>query len=451
MSFKRRTVLSVKALVSGARRRLEAEYGDVSVRGEISSITRAASGHYYLTLADDEAQIRAVFFRQYARFLAFNPTEGLEVVANGRLSVYEPRGDMQLIVDKLEPVGEGALAAAFERLKRELAAQGYFDADRKVPIPEQARTIGVVTSLAAAALFDTLRTLFKRQPGLHVIVSPTPVQGADAPPQIADALAAIDRVGCDVILLVRGGGSPEDLWAFNDEHVVKAIAACVTPVISGVGHEIDFTLADFTADLRAATPTAAAQAAVSDSREDRAMLRHFVARLTQAMERRLLDESQYLDDLVFQRDRAVLRRLREQKARTSELTKRLHRAQPARRTRRQRTELENLRGRMARAVATNVSRTAIHHEDLRRRLYLAIERQLTTHRRLHDARRRELEALSPVAVLARGYAIVRDPVTGRAVRRASDATVGSRLGIRLHAGSLEAKVEKVNDESAGES
>ena len=444
---RRKTVLTVKALVSGARRELEGTYGDVAVQGEIASLTRAASGHLYFTLKDDAAQVRCVMFRTSARFLAFDPGEGTEVVATGRLTIYEPRGDLQLGVETLAPLGAGALAQAFERLKLELAAKGFFDADRKIAIPDDARCVGVVTSLSAAALFDAMRILLARQPGLRVIVAPTPVQGAAAAAQIAAAIDLLDRRGeCDVILVVRGGGSPEDLWAFNDPAVVEAVAGCVTPIISGVGHEIDVTLCDLAADLRAATPTHAAQAAVPDHRAQSALAERAARRLGLAAMRRI--------NLAIERhDRADaglrawwVRRGARDIQRVAELSARLRRQEPRRRLAVQRRDLERVSARIAppirRLLDERHRRVELAHERLR----AAIRRHIRERNADATALRARLDDLSPTAVLARGYAIVRDARTGRVARQSTHFTAGDTVAIRLASGELDANVTAVRGE-----
>ncbi|MCC6157095.1 MAG: exodeoxyribonuclease VII large subunit [Deltaproteobacteria bacterium] len=441
---RRKTVLTVKALVSGARRELEGSFGDVAVQGEIASLTRAASGHLYFTLKDEAAQVRCVMFRTSARFLAFDPAEGTEIVATGRLTIYEPRGDLQLGVETLAPVGAGALAQAFERLKLELAAKGYFDAERKVAIPDDARCVGVVTSLSAAALFDALRILLARQPGLRVIVAPTPVQGAAAPAQIAGAIELLDRRGeCDVILVVRGGGSPEDLWAFNDPEVVRAVAECRTPIVSGIGHEIDVTLCDLAADLRAATPTHAAQASVPDHRAQRELADRAARRLGLATMRRI--------NLAIERhDRADAglrawwaRRGARDVKRIADLSARLRRQEPRRRLATQRREMERVAVRMTppmrRLIDERRRRVDLAHERLR----VAIRRHLRESNADATALRARLDDLSPTAVLARGYAIVRDVRTGRVARRAGDFHAGDAVAIRLASGELDANVTAV--------
>ncbi|RME34203.1 MAG: exodeoxyribonuclease VII large subunit, partial [Deltaproteobacteria bacterium] len=252
------TPISVSRLVALLQEVLEDNFVQVLVEGEISNLSRPASGHVYLTLKDSEAQIRAVMFRSQARMLRFDPENGLAVLCRGRVAVYRQRGELQLILDTMEPVGLGSLQLAFEQLKARLAAEGLFDAGRKKPLPAFPGRIGIVTSPTGAAIRDMLNVLGRRHSGVSVLLCPVPVQGDEAPAAIAAAIADLNRVeDVDLVIVGRGGGSIEDLWAFNEEIVARAIAASVKPVVSAVGHETDWTIADFVADLRAPTPSAA--------------------------------------------------------------------------------------------------------------------------------------------------------------------------------------------------
>ena len=268
LPFEERRILSVSGLNREARRIVETGLGTVWVEGEISNLSRPSSGHLYWSLKDAEAQVRCAMFRMATRGLGFELANGQQVLVRARASVYEARGEYQLVVDYVEEAGEGVLRRRFEELKRRLAAEGLFDASRKIPLPKLPRRIGVITSPTGAALRDVLIALRRRFPATAVLIYPTPVQGAGAAEEIARTLALADRrADCDVLILTRGGGSLEDLWSFNEEVVARAIAALKLPVIVGVGHEIDFTIADFVADLRAPTPSQAAELAVPDQRE----------------------------------------------------------------------------------------------------------------------------------------------------------------------------------------
>src|SRR5450830_1072896 len=289
-------VITVSALNAQVARLLERAFPLTWIAGEISNFTRAASGHWYFTLKDDGAQVRAVMFRGRAQFAGFTPREGDKVEVRALVTLYGARGDYQINVEAIRRAGVGALFEAFQRLKEKLAAQGLFDPERKRAIPMFARSIGIVTSPQAAALRDVLIALKRRAPHIHIILYPTPVQGQQAPEKIAHAIrTASTRAECDVLLVCRGGGSIEDLWSFNDEGVAHAIADCSMPVISGVGHETDFTIADFAADLRAATPTAAAELAVTPREDWLSQLNYRKEQLQRAMQRQLATQNQTLD------------------------------------------------------------------------------------------------------------------------------------------------------------
>lgn len=367
------------------------ELRDVRLRGEISNLTRASSGHLYFTLKDAEASISCVMWRSVADRLTWQPEHGAAAVARGRISIYAPRGSYQLYVDELHPAGWGDLHARFEDLRERLKAEGLFDAERKRPLPEYPQMLGIVTSPQAAALRDALNVLGRRYPLAQVLLAPTLVQGEQAPPQIVAALQALDaRDDVDLILLVRGGGSLEELWAFNDERLARAIAACRHPVVSGVGHETDFTIADFVADLRAPTPSAAAELAVPDQADLRQRIRGWADQVTENMERRLDQMWQALEG--YQRT--------------------LQRLSPQARVDTHRQQVDDVTRRAGRALA--------HSLDLRRSALAGL-----------DAR---LAALGPLATLERGYAIVRREDTGDVVRSAKQVSVGDALVIRVQDG-----------------
>jgi len=368
------------------------------VEGEISNFSRPSSGHVYFTLKDAGAQLRCVMWRNDVARLTFAPTDGMRVEAHGNISLYEAGGQYQLYADLLRPLGEGALFAEFLRLKALLEAQGLFDPARKRPIPERPRRIGIVTSPTGAALRDMLNTLRRRSPLVEVILAPTPVQGEEAPPAIVAALQTLNRVAApDVILLARGGGSIEDLWAFNDARVVRAVAESRAPVITGVGHETDFTLVDFAADLRAPTPTAAAELATPLTRAD------LQAYLLQ-MEQSLLTEIQ-----------AALEELRQALAWHES---RLRLLSPARRLQGDRQRLDDLARRLEVAQARGLALTTERLKSLESRL----------------------GALNPLAVLARGYAIVTRKSDGRLVMQTSAVLPGDDLSIRVQDGEFDARV-----------
>jgi exodeoxyribonuclease VII large subunit len=391
---------SVGQLVQGLKGLLEERVGRLWVVGEVSNLFRAASGHFYFTLKDDAAQIRAVLFRGAARQLPFEPEDGLEVLVYAEVSVYEPRGDLQLVVRQLEPRGDGLLRLQFEQLRRRLEAEGLFDPARKRGLPALPRALGVVTSGSGAALHDVLHVTGRRWPSLPILIAPTRVQGEGAELEIAaalDALAGSGRV--DAVLLVRGGGSLEDLQAFNTEAVARAIARAPVPVVSGVGHEVDVTIADLVADQRAATPSAAAELATPD----RAALRRSLVRDFERLVRAARAAAERVSArLLRQRDAVAL-------------------LSPAARLAAQRTRLLAL----ARALPPAIGAT------------------LAAGRGRLAAATAGLDGLSPLAVLARGYALVRRTRDGAIVRQAREVEPGETVSIRLAEGELEAAIERV--------
>ncbi len=371
---------------------------DLEVSGEISNFTRARSGHLYFTLKDAGAQIKCVMWRSAAERLFFQPEEGDAVVANGRISVYEAGGVYQLYVEHMQPAGRGNLAVAFEQLKQRLADEGLFEAAHKKPIPLTPRKIGIVTSADAAALRDILNVLNRRYPLVSVLIAPTLVQGADAPPQIVRALQWLDgRSDIDTIIVARGGGSIEDLWAFNDERVARAIFAAQHPIITGVGHETDFTIADFVADQRAPTPSAAAELATPDIEEIRPLLQGYAAMLRAD-----------LDDLI-----------RQKRWQVQTLARALTHLSPQARLDNNRQRLDVTSARLDRALTSQLVR-------VRNRLAVA-EVGLT--------------AVSPLATLSRGYAIVRRP-DGRLVRAAVEVAAGDSLTIQVADGQFTVEVRE---------
>jgi exodeoxyribonuclease VII large subunit len=384
---------------------LDPDLGDVRVRGEISNFTRAASGHLYFTLKDAEAAISCVMWRSDAQRLRWQPEHGAAALARGRISVYPPRGNYQLYVDDLQRAGSGDLHALFEELRDRLGAEGLFDQERKRPLPQFPRAVGIVTSPQAAALRDVLNVLQRRYPLVRVLLSPSMVQGDGAPAQIVDALQTLDaHDDVDLILLVRGGGSLEDLWAFNDERVARAIVACRHPVVSGVGHQTDFTITDFVADLRAPTPSAAAELAVPDRAELQQQLAAARDLLAGGMERRLAQARQ-----VLQGHRRSLQRL-----------------SPRTRVDTHRQQVDDLLRRASRALAYGLG--------LRRSGLEALQARLV--------------ALSPQATLERGYAIVRLVEGGEVVRSTGQVSAGAALAIRVQDGEFGAIAQSRIEEAA---
>ncbi|MCA9969380.1 MAG: exodeoxyribonuclease VII large subunit [Anaerolineales bacterium] len=398
-------VWSVTELTAYIRELFEIDFRlqDVEVEGEISNFTRARSGHWYFTLKDANAQLKCVVWRSAAERLRFVPRDGDAVVAHGRLSVYEAGGVYQLYADGLQPAGRGDLALAFEQLKQRLADEGLFDAARKRPIPAFPRKIGIVTSADAAALRDILNVLGRRWPLVQVLVAPTLVQGAAAPAQIVRALRWLDgRDDVDTILIARGGGSMEDLWAFNDEQVARAVFAARHPIISGVGHEVDFTIVDFVADLRAPTPSAAAELAVPDMAEVAAQLAELRIRLQGSM----------LDGLASRQWDV------------QQLQRTLRHLSPRMRLDSHRQRLDGLAGRLTQVMARQLER---------RRAQLALPET-------------RLRAVSPLATLARGYAIVRGE-DGQIVRSVAQVQPAQRLAVQVADGQLDVRVMAVNSQA----
>lgn len=440
--IRERQVLRPFQLNALARDLLEGSFSQVWVEGEIANFSRPTSGHMYFTLKDERAQVRCALFKQKAMYLRFAPRDGLQVLARGRLTLYEARGDYQLVLEHLEEAGEGALRRAFDELKAKLAVEGLFASERKRALPRFIRRLAVITSPSGAAVRDVLSVLARRFPMLDVEILPVPVQGADAAARIRAMLESAQRCGrYDALLLTRGGGSLEDLWAFNDEALVRAIAASAVPVISAVGHEVDFSLADFAADLRAATPSAAAELLVPDRIELIAQLRQQKQRLGHALQR--------LQSTLGQRSDQAFLRLR---------------------ALRPQVRVEQGRLRLARLRSTLDARLLLMLNQRLLRLRVAASALQQQHPRLRLARRRHraellgqalraamathlqgralglqglgraLNSVSPLATLSRGYAIVRRP-DGPIIRAANAVDVGDELQAQLAEGVLTVVVQ----------
>jgi exodeoxyribonuclease VII large subunit len=437
-----RRVFTVTELTITVRDLLEERFSEIWVEGELSNCKTWNTGHLFFTLKDDRTQIRGVIFRSALRYLKFKPADGLRVVARGRVSVYEPKGEYQIICEHLEPQGLGALQLAFEQLKKRLQQEGLFDAARKRPLPALPRKIGVVTSLDGAALRDIIKVLSRRYRNLHLVISPARVQGEDASLEIARSLRQLGRVaGVDVIIVARGGGSIEDLWAFNEEIVARAIAGAAVPVISAVGHETDVTIADFVADVRAPTPSAAAEIVVKAKDEFGARIDRLEARMRAAVHGRVQRLGRRVDLLnarpAFS---GVPARVASRARRTAEATHALARAirqRVAGRARRLQTlqrQLDTLDlGRRLASVRTKlVSGNA--------RLASAIaNRRHRADRQLRGAAAR-LDSLSPLAVLGRGYAVCWNADRTQVIRDASTAQPGDNVRVTLAHGELNCNV-----------
>ncbi|WP_404416174.1 exodeoxyribonuclease VII large subunit [Vreelandella aquamarina] len=435
--------LTVSQLNQRARQSLERGIGEVWVEGELSNVSRPASGHLYFTLKDDGAQVRCALFRQRARFVSAPMRDGDQVRLRGRVSLFEPRGDYQLLVDAVQATGLGELLAAFERLKTQLSAEGVFANARPLPLPP--RRLLIVTSPSGAAVRDVLAVLNARWPLIEVSIIPVPVQGSEAAPALISALAMLNRQNRldplrDAVLITRGGGSLEDLWAFNNEHLTRAIFHSRLPVMSAVGHEVDVTLADFAADCRAPTPSAAAEQLVPDQQVLKRQLLDQQQRLQRAINARFERDSQRLDTL-----RARLRhpgeRLAQQRQHIKTLHQRLERAMQQRLLQ-ARERLELWRKRLA---IEDLQRRHLnehqHLERLKRRLQNAMDLQLERHQTRLSSLARELNAVSPLAVLGRGYAIAQDE-HGQIVHSAADTSPGQTLKLRLGEGRLSVAVKR---------
>lgn len=439
-----REILSISQLNAQARMLLERGLGSVWLEGEISNLARPASGHWYFSLKDESAQVRCAMFRNRSVLVRFPVKDGARVLARGRVSLYEARGEFQVVIDHLEEAGEGALRRRFEELKRKLLAEGLFEAAHKQPLPVLPRRIGVITSPTGAALRDILHILQRRFPAVPVLIYPVAVQGEAAPREIVQALQLADaRRDCDVLILARGGGSLEDLMAFNEESVARAIYACGIPIISGVGHETDVTIADFVADERAPTPSGAAERSVPDSAEYLRVLGALERNLAQAVRRKLLSLRQTLQQWERSLNQLSPRvRLQQHAQRLDELEQRLQRAV--------RTRVETARVRLTNAAALLARSSPARRlaplrqrlEVAQRRLPGAMQRRLQVAREHFERSMRTLNAVSPLATLERGYAIVTDSAA-RVVTNAAMLAPGAQIEARVARGSVRATVTDV--------
>ncbi len=440
-----RQVLTVSELTARIRDLLAKNFTDIFVQGEISNCREAQSGHIYFTLKDDRAQVRCVFFKQQQRGIKFRPEDGLQVTVRGSISVYEQRGEYQIYVEKIEPIGLGALQLAFEQLKKRLETEGLFDPARKKPLPLLPSRIGLITSPRGAAVRDVVRILTRRYPNVYLTLYPVRVQGDGAPEEIVKALKFFNaKKMVDVLILARGGGSLEDLWAFNEEAVARAIAASGIPVISGIGHETDFTIADFVADVRASTPSAAAELVVQTRREFDKHIADLRGALAEQMRYRILVLSRRVHELSARPGfRRPLDLLRQQRQRADEMTSRLALGLRAR--------LEQSRKRFTAAHLRIVSfdfrvKIAAFRLRVEKRaadLGVRAERLLRTKRERLARLALQLEERGPLKVLERGYAIATD-ANGVVLRDSAQVGLGDSVGLQLHRGRLLAEVKRKN-------
>ena len=438
-SGREQQVFTVTRLNSAVRMILEQDLGLVWLTGELSNLAMPSSGHWYFSLKDMSAQVRCAMFKGNNRRVAFRPQDGMQVLVQARVSLYEPRGDYQLIIESMQPAGDGVLALRFEELKRRLGAEGLFDESRKRPLPREPRAVGLITSATGAALHDMLTVLKRRAPDLPVFIYPTQVQGSAAISQIVAAIAkANQRAEVDVLIVGRGGGSLEDLWCFNEEAVARAISHSAIPVVSAVGHEVDVTISDFAADLRAPTPSAAAELVAPDQSARAQRLVHLKQRLLQAMsrqqtaarhhqdpKRRLEQQSQRLDELSTRLQQLLRQRLHQGERRLTNLELRLQGKSPER------------------LLAAGKRR----HQLAEERLYALIAKRqdLASHRLAMLTAR--LDGVSPLATLGRGYSITRT-ARGEVISRADQVNSGDQLVTTLAQGSLQVRVEEVIKDSA---
>jgi exodeoxyribonuclease VII large subunit len=464
-----RKIYPVRELVAAIRTQVERAFTDIYVEGEISNYRPAESGHLYFTLKDGNAQLRVVMWRTQARLLRFRPENGLQIIARGRVTVYDERGDLQLQAEYLEPKGAGALQIAFEQLKAKLAAEGLFELSRKKPIPALPRRIGVVTSPRGAAIQDILNILRRRHESVSVLIYPAQVQGEGAAAEVSAGVRYFNRHGkVDVIVVARGGGSFEDLFAFNDEALARTIAAAQVPVISAVGHETDFTICDFVADLRAPTPSAAAELVIGSKQELAEKLVSIRRRMGQAMNYKLLRahnalsrlaqhavfarmrdtiarRQQRLDDLVFRMAQSQSEALKNLSRRLGDTETHLRRHDPRMQLGTMRRQLDGQTARLQSSMMRRLVARRNELDGLRMALGRAGERVLLHRRSKWQQLHSSLEALSPKAILARGYALVFDDA-GRLVKQAAQLKPGSRVRTHLGHGEFTASVEKVKDE-----
>lgn len=437
--------ISVSQLNRRVKTLIEQGIARLWVEGEISNLSRPASGHVYLSLKDDAAQVSAAWFRQRQRGPAMGFKNGDRVLAYGRVSIYEARGNYQLIIEQMEPAGEGVLKRRFDALKNKLAEEGLFDDDRKQDLPHLPQRVGVITSPSGAAIRDVLSVLGRRFPAVPIIIYPAAVQGDAAPVELIAALrTAVERAECDVLILTRGGGSLEDLWAFNDEQLARAIAGCPLPVVCAVGHEVDFTIADFVADLRAPTPSGAAEVVVPSQDEWLRRMGVLATRIARVGQRAVEDRAQELDwlarRLLANSPGATLQR------QTDALRENTGRLGAAMRQRllMQVNQLQKTRANLVQvSPAISVQRSIGQLAQLRQRLIPA------THNVVSDAEHRlallgrALNSVSPLATLDRGYAIVKSESTGKILLRATDIEAGEDINARLSRGAVLATVKKV--------
>jgi len=437
-------IYTVSRLNTVVRLLLEQEMGLVWLTAEISNLVQHSSGHWYFTLKDSQAQVKAAMFKGQNRRVSFRPQNGQQILVQGQLSLYEARGDYQLIVEKMQPAGDGLLQMKLEALKAQLTEEGLFAPSRKRPLPAQPKQIGIITSPTGAAVHDMLTILARRDPSLPVILYPSAVQGESAAPALLAALeTAWRRDECDLLIIGRGGGSLEDLWCFNDERVVRAIASSPIPIVSAVGHETDVTLADFAADLRAPTPSAAAELVSQDQQQQLHRLTQFIQRLKQAI---LLQQQRYVFRWQQQQSRLAAQnpqyQLQQKMQRQDELQWRLERVIKQLLDNSSRHYAEQTQRLQQASPARYLSALQQQHEFLQQRLLKAIQNRQQAGQQQLAQLSGQLQALSPLQVLARGYSVTTN-MNGQLIHEYSQVTSGEQLNIQLGKGALRVRTEEV--------
>ena len=437
-------VYAVSRLVREARGVLEGSFPLIWVEGEISNLAMPASGHIYFTLKDEAAQVRCAMFKMRNRLLRFTPKNGMQVLLRVRVTLYEGRGEFQLVVEHMEEAGSGALQRAYEALKHRLGEEGLFDQAHKKSLPTLPHSIGVVSSPDGAAVHDILTVLNRRFPAAHVILYPVAVQGGDSAKQIADAIiSAGQRQECDVLIVSRGGGSLEDLWSFNDEYVARAIFACELPIISAVGHEVDFTIADFVADVRAPTPSAAAEIAVPDGSELLLKIQNHFRRLNSLITHRLRADNQYLNHLK-QRLPQPQTKIRQQLQNVNRLEQQLNRSwSHIINNKRQQIDYWSVRLKHPQAEIEVQKQKVIGFSE---RLESSIKQKLQKYQSHLNQQIRTLSAVSPLNTLERGYSITTAEKTGKVVQNTNEVELKQQINVRLQYGQLLCEIKEIKND-----
>ncbi|WP_345828551.1 exodeoxyribonuclease VII large subunit [Erwinia sp. HDF1-3R] len=437
-------IFTVSRLNTTVRKLLEMEMGQVWLSAEISNFSQPSSGHWYFTLKDDGAQVRCAMFRNSNRRMTFRPQNGQQVLVRATITLYEPRGDYQLIAESMQPAGDGLLQQQFEQLRQRLLGEGLFDQQAKQPLPDPARQVGVITSATGAALHDVLRVLHRRDPSLPVVIYPTPVQGADAPARIVRAIEVANaRAECDVLIVGRGGGSLEDLWSFNDERVARAIFASRIPIVSAVGHETDVTIADFVADLRAPTPSAAAELVSRNQLELLRQLQNQQQRLEMAMDYYLAQQNRTFTRLHhrLQQQHPQLRLARQQTG-LMRLQRRLDDAMQLSLRQARRKQEGALQRLSAFQPQKRIYRAQQQVQQWQYRLQQAMQQQMNGSKQRFSTLAAQLEGVSPLATLARGFSVTTS-AEGQVVRKTRQVHQGDRLKTRLDDGWVESEVTAI--------